>query len=125
MTAPLATSRPNDTELDDAAVATLRAVLLEALDDDRAQLVELRRVVDELAGQHDAESLQEREMAERGISRGTEAVADIEHALGRIDDGTYGTCEVCAGAISVARLEAIPQARVCVTCTPGRLRLFG
>lgn len=125
MTAPMATSRPTDAELDAATVGTLRGILEAALDDDRAQLAELRRVVDDLAGQHDAESLQEREMAERGISRSTEALADIEHALARIEDGTYGTCEVCGGAIALARLEAIPQARVCVSCTPGRARLFG
>ncbi len=39
---------------------------------------------------------------------------DIEAALRRIEDGTYGTCEVCNKPIGRARLEAIPHARFCV-----------
>ena len=35
-------------------------------------------------------------------------------AMARIDDGTYGTCEVCGKAIAGARLEAVPTARTCV-----------
>jgi DnaK suppressor protein len=38
---------------------------------------------------------------------------DVEHALHRLDDGTYGTCEVCGGPIGEARLEAAPATRVC------------
>lgn len=39
---------------------------------------------------------------------------DIEAALRKIEDGTYGTCEVCKKPIAPARLEAIPHARFCV-----------
>ena len=39
---------------------------------------------------------------------------DIEHALARMDDGTYGTCEVCGGQISDARLEMLPSTRFCI-----------
>ena len=39
---------------------------------------------------------------------------DIEHALARMDDGTYGTCEVCGGPISAARLEMLPATRFCI-----------
>lgn len=41
-------------------------------------------------------------------------LADIEHALRRLDDGTYGTCEVCGTAIPEERLEAMPAARLCL-----------
>ncbi len=41
-------------------------------------------------------------------------LADIEHALQRIADGTYGTCEACGRPISEDRLEAMPAARLCV-----------
>lgn len=41
-------------------------------------------------------------------------LADIEHALHRLDDGTYGTCEVCGKAIPDERLEAMPAARLCL-----------
>ncbi len=41
-------------------------------------------------------------------------LADIEHALRRIAEGTYGTCEACGRPIDEARLEAMPAARLCV-----------
>ncbi|HJR45315.1 MAG TPA: TraR/DksA C4-type zinc finger protein [Actinomycetota bacterium] len=41
-------------------------------------------------------------------------LADIETALGRIEDGTYGTCETCGKTIPKERLEAKPAARFCV-----------
>lgn len=39
---------------------------------------------------------------------------DVEHALRRLDDGTYGTCEACGRPIDDGRLEAMPAARFCV-----------
>ncbi|HVF75821.1 MAG TPA: TraR/DksA C4-type zinc finger protein [Acidimicrobiales bacterium] len=41
-------------------------------------------------------------------------LADIEHAIRRLDEGTYGTCEACSKPIDDARLEAMPAARFCV-----------
>jgi RNA polymerase-binding transcription factor DksA len=41
-------------------------------------------------------------------------LADVEHALRRLDDGTYGTCEVCGKVIPDERLEAMPAARLCL-----------
>ena len=41
-------------------------------------------------------------------------LADIEHALARLNDGTYGTCEACGKPIDEARLEALPAARLCL-----------
>jgi RNA polymerase-binding transcription factor DksA len=41
-------------------------------------------------------------------------LSDVEAALGRLDDGTYGTCEVCGKAVSAARLEAMPATRFCI-----------
>ena len=41
-------------------------------------------------------------------------LADVEHALRRLDDGTYGICEACGRPIEDARLEALPAARFCV-----------
>jgi RNA polymerase-binding transcription factor DksA len=38
---------------------------------------------------------------------------DVEHALQRLEDGSYGICEVCGDAISELRLEAKPATRVC------------
>lgn len=39
---------------------------------------------------------------------------DVEAALGRIDEGTYGTCEVCEQPVAAARLEAMPSTRFCI-----------
>ena len=41
-------------------------------------------------------------------------LADIEHALARLDEGTYGRCEVCSHPIDEARLEVVPAARFCL-----------
>ena len=38
----------------------------------------------------------------------------VEHALARLDDGTYGTCESCGKAIGAERLEAIPATSQCI-----------
>ena len=43
-------------------------------------------------------------------------LVEIEDALGRIQDGTYGVCEGNDEPIPKARLEAIPWARFCVKC---------
>jgi RNA polymerase-binding transcription factor DksA len=40
-------------------------------------------------------------------------LADCEHALRRLDEGTYGRCEACGKAIDDVRLEARPHARLC------------
>ena len=39
---------------------------------------------------------------------------EIEHALARVDAGTYGVCEVCGQPIAPERLEARPAARRCI-----------
>lgn len=41
---------------------------------------------------------------------------DVQRALGKFDDGTYGICESCGAPIDLARLEAVPAARYCVRC---------
>jgi RNA polymerase-binding transcription factor DksA len=44
-------------------------------------------------------------------------LSEIDAALGRIADGTYGACEVCGGAIGRDRLRALPEIRRCVGCS--------
>ena len=41
-------------------------------------------------------------------------VAEIDEALERIDDGTYGVCAVCGAAIPEERLDAVPYAMLCL-----------
>jgi DnaK suppressor protein len=40
----------------------------------------------------------------------------IETAIEKIEDGVFGTCEECAGAISKTRLNAIPYTPLCIKC---------
>jgi RNA polymerase-binding protein DksA len=40
----------------------------------------------------------------------------VEEALGRIENGTYGVCEICDQPIHPDRLRAIPYARLCINC---------
>lgn len=41
-------------------------------------------------------------------------LADLETALRKLDEGTYGTCEACGKPIPAERLEAVPAARFCL-----------
>jgi RNA polymerase-binding transcription factor DksA len=47
---------------------------------------------------------------------------ELDAALLRLRDGSYGRCENCAQAIGDARLEALPAARLCVSCAAHRRR---
>src|SRR5215468_1585572 len=41
---------------------------------------------------------------------------EVEDALRRIENGTYGVCHECEEPISTKRLDAVPWAKYCVTC---------
>jgi len=56
----------------------------------------------------------ERGEAERLATELRETLDEVEVALGRLSDGTYGTCEACGKPIGGARLEAMPAARFCI-----------
>jgi RNA polymerase-binding transcription factor len=43
-------------------------------------------------------------------------LTEIEAALSRIAEGTFGRCAICGRDIAPARLEARPTARTCITC---------
>ncbi len=50
-----------------------------------------------------------------GLEENTEHIlVAIEAALGRIDEGTYGTCVRCGGEIGAERLDAVPYATLCI-----------
>lgn len=44
----------------------------------------------------------------------------VEEALGRIDEGSYGVCDECGQPISLKRLEAVPWALYCISCQEKR-----
>lgn len=41
---------------------------------------------------------------------------NIEEALRRIEEGTYGVCQACQQAISLPRLKRLPYTRLCIDC---------
>ena len=49
-------------------------------------------------------------------------LAEIEHTLSKFDDGTYGKCDICGKLIEPARLEALPQANLCLSCKAGQAK---
>jgi DnaK suppressor protein len=53
---------------------------------------------------------------ERGLER-------TERALAKLDQGTYGTCDVCGEAIARGRLRAMPDGVLCLDCASSHRRL--
>ena len=49
-------------------------------------------------------------------------LAEIDHALEKFEAGTYGKCEECGQNIEQERLEARPQASLCMGCKAQQLR---
>lgn len=45
-----------------------------------------------------------------------DSLASVTAALGRIEDGSYGTCDRCGASIAADRLKAMPTATLCITC---------
>jgi DnaK suppressor protein len=43
-------------------------------------------------------------------------LAEVEHALAKFDEGTYGICDTCRKDIALERLQALPQAALCINC---------
>jgi DnaK suppressor protein len=77
------------------------------------------------AGDHIADSATDTFMREldEGLEENTEhLLAEIEGALRRIDDGTYGTCVDCGRPIGEERLEAVPYATLCIDDKRGHER---
>ena len=63
-----------------------------------------------------ASEMFDREVDESLEENAEAIVQEIDAALGRIDDGTYGTCLRCGNPIPEERLLAVSYAVLCVTC---------
>lgn len=46
-----------------------------------------------------------------------EEIREIDQALNKVSDGTYGECELCGKEITEKRLKAIPFVRMCIDCS--------
>lgn len=119
MTASLQLSAVREPGLSQESLAELRGLLVAETAIQAARYGEHQALVAQLRDLTDADSVLERELAEAGAARAEEAMADVQHALGRLEDGTYGWCEGCGAPMPFERLEAIPWARLCIAC-PGR-----
>jgi len=65
----------------------------------------------------DAASQVEAGMLSRELHQSeSEYMKQVQEAIKRIDDGTYGKCIKCGGKIESARLEALPYALICISC---------
>jgi DnaK suppressor protein len=99
---------------------------------------EVRRQLDDLGARRDAEGIEDPELDEGFADAGQAAaeraslltlvrslrdtLQDVERALAKMEAGTYGTCEHCGQPIDVERLEALPAARLCMSCKRQRAR---
>lgn len=91
-----------------------------------AQLAELEarkaRIVEDLAEPLNPDSSEQAvEMEDDASLEGqgalvTKEIASVKRALARIDDGIYGECVRCGEEIAAARLEARPEAALCIDC---------
>ena len=58
-----------------------------------------------------------------GVGRTLEAGLErTERALAKLDEGTYGMCDSCGGAIPPKRLRAMPDSTLCVACAAAEPR---
>ena len=91
---------------------------LAGLRGDRERFVEASR--DSNADdEHDPEGATiafERSQVNSLVERTRQHLAEVEAAERRLDEGAYGTCEVCGRPVGDERLEARPTARTCVNC---------
>lgn len=62
----------------------------------------------------------EREQLAALVDQARRQLADLDHALARLAEGSYGVCESCGGPIALERLAARPAARTCISCAGNR-----
>lgn len=91
---------------------------VDALQDQLDAMIEASRG-DNADDEHDPEGATiafERQQLSSLLDRARRSRLDLRHALDQLDAGTYGICEHCGRAIAPERLEARPDARLCIDC---------
>jgi RNA polymerase-binding protein DksA len=103
--------------MSDAAAAKAR------LEAELAELQERQaRIVEDLAeplnpdSSEQAVEMEDDAALEAQAALVTREIASIKRALARIADGTYGECVRCGNDIAPARLDARPEAALCIDC---------
>lgn len=109
-----------DTEEIRAALSARRDELRGEYDITLAQIAELQRDrLTDSAGDDQADTGTKTFEREQEISLANnilERINQVERALERLEEGSYGWCERCGTAIPVERLAAFPSATLCVSC---------
>ena len=98
---------------------SLKAELEQRRADMQKRLASIKADVTQEHSGDSAEQAQERENDEVVDAIGNEtrqSLYDIQVALDKIAEGTYGECEACGNEIAEGRLKAIPEAVKCVDC---------
>lgn len=117
---PKRTRSAADTERIRAALQERRAELREEYDQHLAEIAELQRDrLTDSAGDDQADTGSKTFEREQEISLANsilERITQVERALERLAEGSYGWCERCGSAIPVERLAAFPSATLCVRC---------
>ena len=69
-------------------------------------------------GKREEEATETLELEKRLVleNRIRQELTGIEHALHKFEEGTYGKCDNCGKSIDPERLEALPQASLCLNC---------
>jgi DnaK suppressor protein len=100
----------------DAAPAPAGAALRAELEHARTNLARLETEYNELLADPGV-ILEDRDATRRLLETARVTAAAAERAVERFEDGTYGQCARCGGVIAPERLEAIPDAETCVSCS--------
>ena len=58
----------------------------------------------------------ERELSMNIVSSEQEILYQIDDALKRLDDGSFGVCQQCSQPVAMSRLKAVPYASLCINC---------
>ena len=111
--------------MSDVTTESLRATLEEERASLRAQLAELGYGEKLDYDSNFADSSQV--TAERGenealVTKLVAGLEDVEHALEKLGTDRFGVCESCGQPIAPARLEARPEARLCIDCAAAASR---
>jgi DnaK suppressor protein len=103
------------------ALADELRALLESFRED-AQPVDLDEPIGRLSRM---DAIQQQSMAMANRRSSEQRLARVEAALRRIDEDEYGDCLECGEPIALARLDAQPEAMLCVDCQGLRERQLG
>ncbi len=124
----------DDDEPRDVFLSHQRVLLMAERNNYTRQAEELRAQAEALALEHEPGDVQfdeeggeggtanvDRELDLHLSAQAQAAIEEIDAALVKIAEGTYGFCESCGNPVPKARLEALPHARLCVSCKSGGL----